>query len=118
MLCWLCARKRAERRRHAALGGKLPAALPDLEQPHSKQAESQQQESNQSEAAETDVSGAAVSDVRPSRQQLQAKAEVAAAASNVKPSIQQSQARQKLAPARGDLCTKVPKGSSLVASWC
>ena len=31
--CWICARKRAERRRHAALGGKVPAALPDIEQP-------------------------------------------------------------------------------------
>ena len=31
--CWICARKRAERKRHAALGGKVPAALPDIEQP-------------------------------------------------------------------------------------
>ena len=35
--CWLCARKRAERKRHAALGGKVPAALPDIEQPPAKE---------------------------------------------------------------------------------
>lgn len=33
LLCWLCVRRRAEHKRHAALGGKLPAALPDPEQP-------------------------------------------------------------------------------------
>ena len=26
--CWVCARRRADRRRHAALGGKVPAELP------------------------------------------------------------------------------------------
>jgi len=45
--CWICARKRAERKRHAALGGKVPAALPDIEQPAA-------QESAAVEQAETE----------------------------------------------------------------
>ncbi len=45
--CWICARKRAERKRHAALGGKVPAALPDIEQPPA-------QESAAVEQAETE----------------------------------------------------------------
>ncbi|KAL0024177.1 hypothetical protein WJX77_004480 [Trebouxia sp. C0004] len=45
--CWVCARKRAERKRHAALGGKVPAALPDIEQPPA-------QESAAVEQAETE----------------------------------------------------------------
>ena len=39
--CWMCARKRAERKRHAALGGKVPAALPDIEQPPAQQSAAQ-----------------------------------------------------------------------------
>ena len=41
--CWICARKRAERKRHAALGGKVPAALPDIEQPPAQEPAAQEQ---------------------------------------------------------------------------
>ncbi len=39
----MCARKRAERKRHAALGGKVPAALPDIEQPPAQESAAQEQ---------------------------------------------------------------------------
>ena len=50
--CWLCARKRAERKRHAALGGKVPAALPDVEQPTAKEPPVEHSNPDQADASQ------------------------------------------------------------------